>query len=292
MKLSALKNLFAAIGAFSVAIIILSALISVISGGLGFGKSVGVIKVEGVITDSTDIIGLIREYAERGDIKAVVVRIDSPGGAVGPSQEIYAELKKLKAEKKVVASMGAVAASGGYYIASAADKVVANPGTITGSIGVIIEFMNVEELLKKVGLKGRVVKSGKFKDTGSPLREMSEEERVYLQSVIDDVHGQFIEAVSTGRGIKKEDVAKLADGRIFTGSQALKLGLVDKLGTMEDAIDLGAELAGISGKPDVVYPPEEFKGIWKGLLGQSVTGTLGEFLPGTRFMYMMPDFSR
>lgn len=292
MKLPAFKNLFAAIGAFFVAIIILSTLISVVTGGFRFGKSVGVIKVEGVITDSTEIIGLIREYAERDDIKAVVVRIDSPGGAVGPSQEIYAELKKLKAEKKVVASMGAVAASGGYYIASAADKVVANPGTITGSIGVIIQFMNVEELLKKVGLKGRVVKSGKFKDSGSPIREMSEEERLLLQSVIDDVHGQFIEAVSTGRGIKMEDVAKLADGRIFTGSQALKLGLVDKLGTMEDAIDLGAELAGISGKPKVVYPPEEFRGIWKGLLGEDVTKTLGEFLPGTRLMYMMPDFSR
>ncbi|MEK7881108.1 MAG: signal peptide peptidase SppA [Deltaproteobacteria bacterium] len=206
------------------------------------------------------------------------------------SQEIYAELKKLKAEKKVVASMGAVAASGGYYIASATDKIVANPGTITGSIGVIIQFVNAEEFLKKVGLQGRVIKSGKFKDTGSPLRDMSEEERVYLQSVIDDVHGQFIEAVSTGRGIKKEEVAKLADGRIFTGSQALKLGLVDKLGTMEDAIDLGAELAGISGKPSVVYPPEKFQ--WKGLLGESVTKTLGEFLPGVRFMYMMPDFSR
>ena len=292
MKLPALKNLFAAIGAFFVAIIILSVLISVIGGRFGFGKSVGVVKVEGVITDSTEIIGLIREYAERGDIKAVVVRIDSPGGAVGPSQEIYAELKKLRAEKKVVASMGAVAASGGYYIASATDKIVANPGTITGSIGVIIEFMNVEELLKKVGLKGRTVKSGKFKDTGSPFREMSEEEREFLQSVIDDVHGQFIEAVSTGRGIKKEEVAKLADGRIFTGSQALNLGLIDKLGTMEDTITLSAELAGISGKPTVVYPPEEFRGIWKGLLGESVTKTLGEFLPGTRFMYMMPDFSR
>lgn len=292
MKLSALKNLFAAIGVFFVAIIILSVLISGIGRGFGFGKSVGVVRVEGVISDSTGIIDLIREYAERGDIKAVVVRIDSPGGAVGPSQEIYAELKKLRAEKKVVASMGAVAASGGYYIASATDKIVANPGTITGSIGVIIEFMNVEELLKKVGLKGRTVKSGKFKDTGSPFREMSEEEREFLQSVIDDVHGQFIEAVSTGRGIKKEEVAKLADGRIFTGSQALKLGLIDKLGTMEDAIDLSAELAGISGKPTVVYPPEEFRGIWKGLLGESVTKTFGEFLPGTRFMYMMPDFSR
>lgn len=290
MKLPAFKNLFAAIGAFFVAIIIISALISIIGKGFGFGKNVGVINIEGVITDSTEINSLIREYAERGDIKAVVVRIDSPGGAVGPSQEIYAELKKLKAEKKVVASMGAVAASGGYYIASATDKIVANPGTITGSIGVIIQFVNVEEFLKKVGLQGRVIKSGKFKDTGSPLRDMSEEERVYLQSVIDDVHGQFIEAVSTGRGLKKEDVAKLADGRIFTGSQALKLGLVDKLGTMEDAIDLGAELAGISGKPSVVYPPEKFQ--WKGLLGESVTKTLGEFLPGVRFMYMMPDFSR
>ena len=290
MKLPAFKNLFAAIGAFFVAIIIISALISIIGRGFGFGKGVGVINIEGVITDSTEITGLIREYATRGDIKAVVVRIDSPGGAVGPSQEIYAELKKLKAEKKVVASMGAVAASGGYYIASAADKIVANPGTITGSIGVIIQFVNVEEFLKKVGLKGRVIKSGKFKDTGSPLRDMSEEERLLLQSVIDDVHGQFIEAVSTGRGLKKEDVAKLADGRIFTGAQALKLGLVDKLGTMEDAIDLGAELAGISGRPSVVYPPEKFQ--WNGLLGESVTKTLGEFLPGTRLMYMMHDFSR
>ena len=181
----------------------------------------------------------LKVLEERDDVKAIVVRIDSPGGAVGPSQEIHGEIKRLREKKKVVASMGTIAASGGYYTAVAADKIVANPGTITGSIGVIVEFFNAEELLQKIGLKGYVVKSGKFKDVGSPLRKMEDEERKLLQAVIDDVNDQFIEAVAEGRNLKPEDVRAIADGRIFTGPRQRK-GPYRRARGLSRAIKLGA----------------------------------------------------
>lgn len=217
------------------------------------GGNVALVKIEGLLVSSENIVDELNDYAEDSSIKAVVMRIDSPGGGVVPSQEIFNAVKHMKQEgKKVVVSMGSVAASGGYYIAAAADKVVANPGTLTGSIGVKMEFANVEKLLDKIGIKGMVVKAGQYKDIGSPFRDMTEPEKKLLQDVIDDVHSQFIEAVSEGRGLPKEDVAAIADGRIFTGRQALSLKLVDQLGDLEDSIKLAGVLAGIKGKPKIV----------------------------------------
>jgi protease IV len=221
-----------------------------LTGGRG---SIALVKIDGLLVSSENIVNELNDYAEDGSIKAIVLRIDSPGGGVVPSQEIFNAVKHAKKEgKKVVVSMGSVAASGGYYIAAAADKIVANPGTLTGSIGVKMEFANVEKLLDKIGVKGMVVKAGQYKDIGSPFREMTEPEKKLLQDVIDDVHDQFIEAVSEGRGIPKADVTAIADGRIFTGRQALSLKLVDQLGDLEDTIKLAGALAGIKGKPNIV----------------------------------------
>lgn len=221
------------------------------------GAKVGVIEVTGVIASSKTTNEQIIRFKEDDSIKAVVLRIESPGGGVGPSQEIHEEVKKLAAVKPVVVSMGAVAASGGYYIAAPAVKILANPGTITGSIGVIMEFTNVKELLDKVGLSNQVVKSGEHKDIGSPIRPMTAADRKILQAMIDDVHLQFMTAVAEGRHLKLNVVQELADGRIYTGRQALEVKLVDRLGNLEDAIDEAAELAGITDKPNVVYPPKE-----------------------------------
>lgn len=288
MRGGVLRNILAAIGGFVVVIFLLSLFIYSLSGGgaIGGGDKVAVVKLEGIIADPTDISHELREIAERDDIKAVVLRIDSPGGAVGPSQEIYSEVNRLRQKKKVVASMGTIAASGGFYAAVAADKIVANPGTITGSIGVIVEFMSAEDLLAKLGLKGYVVKSGKYKDVGSPLRKMEKEELDLLQGVIDDVNSQFIKAVAKGRGLKEEEVASIADGRIFSGAQAKERGLIDRLGDLTDAINLSAELAGIKGKPDVIYPEKPSIGLWRAIMGD--TGSLTELFSGLRIMYLTP----
>ena len=216
------------------------------------GDRVALIKVEGVLIASERIVDEINDYAEDSSVKAVVLRIDSPGGGVVASQEIYNALMNAKREgKKIVASMGSVAASGGYYIAAAADKIVANPGTLTGSIGVKMEYPNLEKLLEKIGVKEIVVKSGEYKDVGSPFRNISERERKLLQGVIDDVQSQFVEAVATGRGMSLAEVRAIADGRIFTGRQALELKLVDQMGDLAVSIQLAGDLAGIKGKPRV-----------------------------------------
>jgi protease-4 len=196
-------------------------------------------------------------------VKAIILRVDSPGGGVGPSQEIYREIMRIRSssKKKVVTSMGSVAASGGYYIACASDRIVANPGTITGSIGVIMQFSNLEDLLKKIGVKGVVIKSGEHKDIGSPFREMTPEEKKLMQEVLDNVHQQFIQAVADGRKLDKSKVAEIADGRIMTGEQAKNLGLVDQLGNLQDTIDITAKLVGIEGKPNVLYPKRKIS-IW------------------------------
>jgi protease-4 len=219
------------------------------------GDKVGVIEITGVISSAQDILENLRDFREDSSIKAIVLRIDSPGGSVAPSQEIHDAVKKTVALKPVVVSMGSVAASGGYYIAVAGQQIVANPGTMTGSIGVIMEFSNYEELLKKIGWQNFVVKSGRFKDIGSPNRPMSDAERQILQAMIDDVQSQFVNAIAQGRHMPPEKVRAVADGRIMTGQQALAAGLVDKLGGLETAIDLAAELAGLS-NPDVIYPQE------------------------------------
>lgn len=218
---------------------------------------IGVIEIAGAITDSRKTLENIKSFRKDKHIKAIVVRIDSPGGGVGPSQEIYREIRKTRDEKKVIASMGSVAASGGYYIAAAADGIIANPGTITGSIGVIMGYTNFKALLEKIGLRPVVIKSGAYKDMGSPAREMKTEERELLQRVTDDIHRQFVADISEGRKIDTTRVEKIADGRIFTGEQARDLGLVDRLGNFEDAVSWAGKLGGIKGDIETVYPKEE-----------------------------------
>ncbi len=224
---------------------------------IAFGDKIAVVEVKGVITQSSSVIEEIHRYLDDDGVKAIILRVDSPGGGVGPSQEIYREVVKAKGKKKIVTSMGAVAASGGYYVACASDLIVANPGTITGSIGVLMQFSNFEELLKKIGIKGVTLKSGEHKDIGSPLREMTPEEKRIMQETLDNVHQQFIQAVAEGRKLDRAKVVPLADGRIMTGEQAKQFGLVDKMGNLEDAIDEASKLVGITGKPQVIYPKKK-----------------------------------
>jgi protease-4 len=235
------------------------------SSRLSFGDKIAIVEIKGVISQSSWIIEELRQYLEDDGVKAIILRIDSPGGGVGPAQEIYREVMKIKLKKKVVTSMGSVAASGGYYVACASDLIVANPGTITGSIGVIMQFSNFEELLKKIGIKGMVIKSGEHKDIGSPFREMTPEEKAIMQEVLNNVHQQFIQAVADGRKMDRSKVAQIADGRILTGEQAKNLGLVDQMGNLHDTIDITAKMVGIVGKPTVLYPKKRLS-IWELLM--------------------------
>ncbi len=219
--------------------------------------SIGVIEIEGIITTSKRVVQDIKNFAENPNIGGILVRVDSPGGGVAASQEIYEELKKAKLQKKVVVSMGALAASGGYYVSLPADLIVANPGTITGSIGVIMQFPVFEELMKKVGIDYEVIKSKEHKDIGSPFRKMNEKDRKILQDVVTDVYEQFVQATCDARGLPKDSVVKFADGRIITGNQAKQLGLVDTLGTFEDAVKILGDMLGIQ-KPNLIYPPKRF----------------------------------
>lgn len=233
-----------------------------------WSKKVAVLPINGLIIDSEEPIEQLREFVKDDSVKAIVIRLNTPGGGVGPSQEIYEEVRKVRGKKVLVGSMGAVAASGGYLIACASDMIFANPGTITGSIGVIMKFVNVEDLIGKIGVKGFVVKSGEFKDIGSPIRNMTAEERRLLQTVIDNVHSQFVDSVAEGRKLSREDVLAIADGRVFTGEQARALGLVDRLGNLEDAIEEAGKMANIEGEPKVVTPPKKRFSIFELLRGE------------------------
>ncbi len=234
------------------ALIVISLAVVLIQKNIPLTQKLALVRIEGPIMDSKDVVDEIDEYVRDNSIKGIVLRIDSPGGAVAPSQEIYSEVKKAAARKKVVVSMGSVAASGGYYIASAATRIFANPGTLTGSIGVIMEIPNISDLMKKIGVSAEVVKSGKNKDIGSAFRPMKEEDRQLLQNVLDNVHEQFIRAVAEGRHMKIEDLRPIADGRIFSGEQAVPLHLVDELGTLDDATKAAGKLAGLGEEPEVV----------------------------------------
>lgn len=260
-------------------------------------NSIAVVPVEGVIVNVSEKVEKVKKYGEDPRVKAIVVKIDSPGGTVGAVQELYSELLKVRTQKKkpVVASLGNIAASGGYYVACAADKIVTNPGTITGSVGVIMTFPNWEKLIQKLGVRMEVIKSGKFKDIGSPTRPMTPEEKELLSEVINDVYDQFFEVVYKARreGIKsallketrveasdpattpsvseeaiKNRLRQLADGRIFSGRQALKYGLVDEEGTFHDAIEIARKLAKIKGKPHIIKPREPFR-LWDVIFGRS-----------------------
>jgi protease-4 len=249
---------------------------------------IGLVEVKGMILDSRETVRQLRHFLKKDDIKAVVLRVDSPGGVVAPSQEIYDEVRKFAAKKKIVVSMGSLAASGGYYISAPATLIYANPGTITASIGVIIKLSNIEALMDKIGIKATVIKTGKFKDSGSPVRELTAEDRAMFQSVIDSTHNQFIKAVASGRKLPEEEVRKIADGRVLSGEQALALKLVDRLGTLQDAIEEAGRLAGIKGEPEVILPPKK-KVNYLDLLSGGVEGTfegaLNKVGQGMQLMY-------
>lgn len=261
------------------------------------GPRVGVVEVTGTITDSKKTLKELREFAEADSIKAIVVRVDSPGGAAGPSQEIYEAVRKLRDKKHVLVSMGSIAASGGFYIACGGEKIFANPATLTGSIGVIFTFTNIQGLLKWAGVQVSPLTAGKMKDAGSPFREMTAEDRAYFHSVLDDVHAQFIEAVATGRGLTVDQVKPMADGRVFTGRQAKELKLVDTLGGLEDAVAEAGRLAGIKGRPKMEYPRKERR-LFAELFGEDAEATFAGSLarvaealgaPGLQMRFVPPS---
>jgi protease IV len=229
---------------------------------ISFGNRIAVVPIRGVITDSKWVVDQLKKYRKDSRVKAIILRIDSPGGGTAASQEIYREVQRTVPQKKVVASMGNVAASGGYYVALPANKIVANPATLTGSIGVIMELSNIKELLNKIGVSREAVKSGPYKDIGSPVREMKPEERRLLEDVIKNVHQQFIDVVIKGRRLSREQVEKIADGRIFTGEQARDLGLVDALGSFEDAVELTKKMTGLSGEIKLIFPEKKRLSVW------------------------------
>lgn len=235
------------------------------------------LRVEDIILDSRIYLESLKKIKEDNGIKAVVVRIDSPGGGVGPSQEIYSALLELRQKKPVIASIGGVGASGGYYIACAGEKIFANPGSITGSIGVIAQFASYEKLLEWAKVDVEVIKSGKFKDVGSPFREMNEADREYIQKLIDNVHQQFKTAVSEARDLDTKQVDLIADGKIFSGEQAKELGLVDELGTINDAVTLAGNKGGIEGEPTVVNFPKRRSAFVDMLLSRVPTHGLSGF---------------
>jgi len=217
------------------------------------GGRIGLVELTGEIDESDTVVDQLERLQHDPGVRAIVIRIDSPGGGVAASQEIYEAVRKVREEgKPVVASMAGVAASGAYYVACAADSIVCNPGTLTGSIGVIMSFPNTEELFRKVGLKLEVIKTGKFKDVGSIWRPMTDDERTLLQGVLSNVYDQFIDAIVEGRNLEKKDVLPYADGRVFSGDQALDYGFVDRLGDLDDAIDMAGKMGGIKGKPSIV----------------------------------------
>ena len=261
------------------------------SSNLSFSAKIGVIPIEGAIMDSQAITEQLKKFKKDKGIKAIILRINSPGGAVGPTQEIYREVQRTLETKKVIASLGGVAASGGYYIAAATKKIVANPGTITGSIGVIMEFVRFEELLNKIGIKLEVQKSGEFKDIGSPHRELTARDKELISALIADIQKQFVEAVASGRNLSLEKTRDIADGRIFSGAQAKELGLVDVLGNFQDAVELAKNMATIRGDVTLVYPKKSKFDLWDLFLG-SAADSLAKRIQGmkTRVEYRWSGF--
>jgi protease-4 len=235
------------------------------------GEKVAIVELKESIVSSEEIVRQFKKYRGNRSIRAIIFRVESPGGGVAASQEIYEEVKKTRdSGKPIVVSMGAVAASGGYYVSCGASRIVANPGTLTGSIGVIMHFMHFKQLMDKVGIDETTMKTGKFKDSGSPFRVTTEEEKKYFNILIGDVYDQFVDVVAEERNLERKEVLKYADGRVFTGRQALKYGFVDTLGTMEDAISIAAEMGGIKGMPTVVKETKR-KTFFEMLAGDAAT---------------------
>ncbi|HXG37466.1 MAG TPA: signal peptide peptidase SppA [Bacteroidota bacterium] len=235
------------------------------------GEKVALVTLDEPILSSEEIVRQIKKYRDNKSVKAIVVRVNSPGGGVAASQEIYEEIKKTRESgKPVVVSMGEVAASGGYYVSLGANKIVANPGTLTGSIGVVIQYFQVEELMKKIGVEAPTYKSGKYKDIGSPFRRSTEDEKKFFDQLIANVYEQFVDAVVAERKLDRKKVLQYADGRVFTGKQAVEYGFVDTLGTLEDALALASEMGGIEGKPRVIKE-RKVKPFFERLFGESVS---------------------
>ena len=258
------------------------------STGMPFRDKIGVIPIEGVISDPTLITSQLIEFRKDDAVKAVVVRINSPGGAVGPTQEIYREIRRTLETKPVVASVGAVAASGGYYVASAARRIVAPSGAVMGSIGVLMEFIRAEELLDKIGISLEVLKSGEYKDMGSPHRTLTGKERDLIDELLADVQQQFVRDVAQGRNMDEEQVRAVADGRIFSAAKARELGLVDSLGNFHDAVLTAKELAGIAGEVKLVYPgkqPLQLLDLFLDRVAKSVFGLLEGRMPRLEYRW-------
>lgn len=241
------------------------------------GSQIGVLWVKGLITDPREYLEGLKALRDNGRVKAIILRVDSPGGGVSAAQEIYREVERTKAVKPVVASLGSMATSGGYYISCIADKVVANPGTVTGSIGAIAVFPNFEKLFEKIGYTTVVIKSGQFKDMGNPARPMTSEEESLIKDTILEVHDQFVKDVAKARGMEEEVVRRIADGRIITGAKAKNLGLVDELGNFQDAIDLAKNLAHVEGKPEIIYY-EKKKRLIDFILGEEASSSIKDIL--------------
>jgi protease-4 len=267
---------------------IAAVLVAMRGGRLAFGDRIGVLEIRGVITDATDAIEALERFRKDDGTLAVVLRIDSPGGAVAPSQELYDEVWRVREAKPVVASLGNVAASGGYYVASAANVILADAGTITGSIGAVMGVPTYLGLAEKIGVGEEIVKSGRFKDTGHPLRPLGPDERALLQAMVDDVLGQFVAAVARGRQMELERVRALADGRIYSGAQAHAAGLVDEIGGLQAAIQLAWARAGQTGEPRAVRVRGQRRAWWLDLLGATLLPPLHEVGGGLLFLYRGP----
>jgi protease IV len=260
----------------------------------GNGEKIAVVELQGEILGSSEIVRQFKKYRDDSSIRGILFRVDSPGGGVVASQEIYEEVKKTREKgKPVVVSMGSLAASGGYYVSCGANRIVANPGTLTGSIGVISQFMRLDPLLGKIGIEPTTIKSGKYKDSGNPFRKMTEEDKAYFQKLMDDVHRQFIAVVEEERGLEHDSVIRIADGRVFTGREAAEMGLVDTIGTYEDAIGIAAKLAGIKGEPSIVKERKQGLSLFERVFGEmkipDFLGLKDEFLNRPILQYRMSN---
>src|SRR5580658_2654432 len=246
-----------------------------------FGDRIGVVDLDGVILSPQPVVGELKKFGDDSSIKAIIIHVNSPGGGVAASEEIYREVKRIRAEKKkrVVVSIETVGASGAYYVASASDKIYADSGSIVGSIGVIAEWMNYGDLLKWAKLKNVVLKTGEFKDTGNPARDLTPNEQAYMQDLINNMFGQFVQAVADGRGLKYDDVKVIANGKVWTGEQAMSMKLIDGVGDFETAVADTAKSVGIKGEPTLVHPEKDRKTLMDLLLGD-----VSQFLPGREKM--------
>ena len=251
------------------------------AGITSFGDRIGVVDLEGVILSPQPVVGQLKKFGDDSSIKAIILHVNSPGGGVAASEEIYREVKRIRTEKKkkIVVSIESVGASGAYYVASASDKIYADQGSIVGSIGVIAQWVNYGDLLKWAKLKDVVIKTGEFKDTGNPARDLTPAEQAYMQSLIDSMFGQFIRAVADGRGLKYEDVKSFANGKVWSGEQALSMKLIDSEGDFETAVAETAKSVGIKGEPTLVRPEKDRKTLLDLLLGD-----VSQYLPSREKM--------